>query len=253
MIPVLLVVRWPVGGIRTYLRDLLRSEAFADVRFRVVLPECDETKSLMQEVPNPAVTWHRTENTTAALFKAVSLMPDLRSFALIHSHGFTASCVAAVPTVLRGVPHLATGHDVLVEGQLRGFQGYLWCRVLQAALQSARRIHCVTYQARDNLIEYLPGLRSRKNRVHVIPHGINVSHFYEQSGAKSTYRNGCFRSNEADRISRSLHVTKRIRGAGRRNRFADTIDTGAARLSSGGRDAMVASFEKSRIELLHWA
>jgi glycosyltransferase involved in cell wall biosynthesis len=179
MISALLVVRWPVGGIRTYVRDLLRADAFADVRFHVVLPRCAEAESLMQEVTNPNVTWQLTEDSVAALLKTVFLLPGLRSYSLIHSHGFTAAFIAALPSRLRRVPHLTTGHDVLVAGQLDGMKGFVWRRVLQSSLLSARKIHCVTHQARDNLIEFLPGLRLHADSIHVIQHGINVSHFVD--------------------------------------------------------------------------
>ena len=38
---ILTVVRWPVGGIRTYLRDLFNSAALKDLRFVLVAPNED--------------------------------------------------------------------------------------------------------------------------------------------------------------------------------------------------------------------
>ncbi len=173
----LLVIRWPVGGIRTYVRDLLRSDAFADITFRVIVPSCDETRSLMDEVSRPDVNWQLTANSSSALARAVWTLRDIRSCSLLHSHGFTAACVTGPAAVLHHLPHLVTGHDVLVDGQLRGAKGFAWRTLLQAILAGADRIHCVTHQARDNLLQYLPRLRARPQRLSVIKHGIDVSHF----------------------------------------------------------------------------
>ena len=47
---VLLCTRWPVGGIRTYLRYVFRSFPAADYRFVLVLPDVPEARILVEDL-----------------------------------------------------------------------------------------------------------------------------------------------------------------------------------------------------------
>lgn len=46
---ILTVARWPVGGIRTYLRDLFSSAALCDLRFVLVAPNVERLDQYVAE------------------------------------------------------------------------------------------------------------------------------------------------------------------------------------------------------------
>lgn len=174
---VLMLVRWPVGGIRTYLRDLLNSRVFSDVKFEVVLPYHQESAQLEGEVGRGDVQWHfAKQDTTAALVGAFLRQLATTRYDLVHSHGFTAASIATLPSRLRFLPHLITAHDVVVDANFRGRFSSLHRTVLRCTLLAATRIHCVTRSAAENLMSFAPALSSR-GTIEVIEHGVDVKRF----------------------------------------------------------------------------
>jgi len=177
---VVLLVRWPVGGIRTYVRDLVLSDAFQDVRFDIVLPRHAEAEMLAAECSGREVGWRFfAEDTTTGLVKGLAGLGLKKRYALLHSHGFTAASIAAWPMVLSGTPHLTTAHEVLTPAQFAGASGFARKCLLSATLPCVGAIHTVTQEARDNLLQYIPVLRPRAHRLHVITHGIRVERFLQ--------------------------------------------------------------------------
>jgi glycosyltransferase involved in cell wall biosynthesis len=173
-----LIVRWPIGGIRTYLRDLLADPAFADVSFDVVLPRHEESEALAQGSRNPNVTWRFAPHDYGQSLYKVALATINRSrFDVLHSHGVTAGVISAGAMLLRKHPHLLTPHETLNAADFAGRSGKVKHAVLSAALGRVSAIHCLTDQARENLFQYFPAQRRRAERVRVIRHGIDLSRF----------------------------------------------------------------------------
>lgn len=174
---VLMPIRWPVGGIRTYLRDLLKSRAFSDVAVEIVLPHHEEFVQLESEVERSDVRWHYAGRDTAVALAAAFFRRFARSrFDLVHSHGFIAASIAAAACRLRSRPHLITAHDVIVDANFRGNFLSLRRAILRRTLLSATRIHCVTKSAAENLVSFAPGLSSMSS-IEVIEHGVDVARF----------------------------------------------------------------------------
>lgn len=171
---ILAVVRWPVGGIKTYLRQMLRSDSFSDASFTIVLPDAASSRELADERYAPEVTWRFTENKTSSLMLALARASRAERFDVIHSHGFT-SCVASAWAAL-GVrtPHLLTAHDVFTEGQFKGARGRIVRTLLGQSINRMDLIHCVTHDAAQNLLSYLPSLAQVDSRIEVIAHGVET-------------------------------------------------------------------------------
>lgn len=170
-------VRWPVGGIRTYLRDLLSSDAFRDVAVEVILPRHAESQLLADEAAASSTKWiFAPFDTTASIVSAVLARLAQRNYDLVHSHGFTAATIAALPALAVRRPHLLTAHEVIVESQFAGRCPAVKRNILRGTLKSVSAIHCVSHGAKENMISFVPELASR-TRVEVIEHGVNVARF----------------------------------------------------------------------------
>jgi glycosyltransferase involved in cell wall biosynthesis len=109
--------------------------------------------------------------------KAVVRATRDRRFDLVHSHGYSAALASAPVALTRHIPHLMTSHEPLTEGQFYGIRGYAKKLALGAVLSTVTRIHCVSNDAKENLLEYIRIPRISSDKVTTIPHGIAVKGF----------------------------------------------------------------------------
>src|SRR5690606_25420378 len=69
-----------------------------------------------------------------------------------------------------------TSHDVLNESQFEGFRGRLKKVLIPFALNRYKKIHSVSKDAEDNLLNTLPGISKAKSLV--ISNGVDTERFY---------------------------------------------------------------------------
>lgn len=187
-VKVLLLVRWPVGGIRTFIRYVYRNFDPERYAFCVVGPDHPEMDVLENDLsglsfqfkrlsPNPSAV-EILLVTTRLLFKG--------GFDLIHSHGFTSALCAALPAAVTRTPHLLTSHDVFNPKQLQGLKGAGRRIIMTAVFRMLDVIHCVSNDALENLLETFPFLRASRSKCVVIANGIEVSRFQkvQESGLR---------------------------------------------------------------------
>jgi len=175
---VLAVMRWPVGGIRTYLLYNYPWLAQEGYSFTLVGPADHSFRTLCQET----ASWRAVEFVEAplvggrcALRRTISRLLKERRWGLIHSHGLTAGAEAVLANLGRGVPHLITSHDVIRPSQAAGLAGRLKLRLLGWLLSRADVLVAVSRDARENHLRYLPSLRRGICRVVTIRNGVDIS------------------------------------------------------------------------------
>jgi glycosyltransferase involved in cell wall biosynthesis len=175
---VLVVVRWPVGGIRTHVLYNYPAACARGYRFTFVGP-ADKTfntfASGLQGLPGCEFIGAAVRGSHCRLMGTVRQQLRTRRFALMHSHGLTAAMQAAAANFGIGVPHAATVHDPLRPDQFRGLRGWLKRRTMGRLLRRLDAIVCVGHDVRANLLEYLAALDH--DRLVVIPNGIDVERF----------------------------------------------------------------------------
>lgn len=184
---VLCVVRWPVGGIRTYLLYNYPHLVDAGFRFTLLGPGDDSFWSLREEVAG----WDQVDFVEAPIGKGREcqmwrlVRQQLRTgrFALVHAQGYTAALQSLLGGIGIPVPQVVTIHDVIREAQVRGPAGALKQAVLGRALGRASAIIAVTTDVRDNLLSYWPFLRSSRCELVTIPHGIDLRRIADAGGA----------------------------------------------------------------------
>ncbi len=179
---VLAVLRWPLGGIRTYTLYHYPTLLRAGYRFTFVGPAHKVFRDFLDE----ARGWPGTDSVEAPHEgHSCSLWPTVRRllrsgrFDMVHSHGLIAAAHTSFANLGVGVPHVVTSHDVFRKDQMPGLAGKLKLWGLGKLLGRADSIVSVSRDAQDNLLEYIPGLARARCRLTPVLNGIDVSRFAE--------------------------------------------------------------------------
>lgn len=175
---ILLVVRWPVGGIRTFLRYVINELPANQFCFSIVAVETEGMKALRDELGDrlsACVTVEPDGKEERSMVKAVLETMREQKFDLIHAHGFTSNIVSLFPSIFLKTPLLCTSHDVINSNQFEGVKGWLKMRLLEFSLRHCKAIHSVSRDAQDNLSSFFP--RIKENRKHIIFNGVKTQQF----------------------------------------------------------------------------
>ncbi len=189
---ILTVVRWPLGGIRTYLLYNYPLLAEAGYRFTLVGPDDETFHALSRDVQS----WEGIELVAAPvsgdkcrLLGTIRRLLADRRWGLIHSQGLTAGVYAILANSPKRVPHVITSHDVIRPSEFAGAAGRIRLKALGWLLSRADRLVAVSNDARENHLRWLPSLRSRSDTVVTIPNGIDAGRFRTiQPSARGTLR-----------------------------------------------------------------
>jgi glycosyltransferase involved in cell wall biosynthesis len=171
---VLAVARWPVGGIRTYLRDLFAAPALQGYAFVLVAPNEEGLDEYVAGGRLACREWIATGPSIVEMTRAVSAASRHYKPTLVHSHGFLSGVISGLARQLTGFPHLLTVHDLLLDTQFKGLGGWVRHLGLGISLGSPDYIHCVTGDSRDNLLARYPWLTGLRRKTVVIPHGVDT-------------------------------------------------------------------------------
>jgi glycosyltransferase involved in cell wall biosynthesis len=176
---ILLVVRWPVGGIRTFFRYVYRNFDSRKYIFTLITPELPEAKVLIEDLSGLHLKYVPTQArpSTREFVRAVTPVIREGDFDLIHSHGFTSAVCSIPGSLFKRIPHLLTSHDAFTEGQFTGLKGPVKRLALGLLFMMLDGIHCVSHDARENLLAHLKMLKLFEARVTAIPNGIEVDRF----------------------------------------------------------------------------
>lgn len=175
---VLLVVRWPVGGIRTFLKYTIGKIPTSEFDFSFVGVDTSATGLLKEDLSGVVSQWHiipADGNEYRRCFKYIYDLLRSEKFDVLHVHGFTSLMASVVPALIFKVPIVFTSHDVLMINQFKGWMGGLKKAVLSLALNQCTVVHSVSKDAHNNLREMVPFLNTEKQVV--LLNGINSHHF----------------------------------------------------------------------------
>ena len=188
----LVVVRWPVGGIRTHLLYNYPEAAADGWRFTFVGPADASLETLRESLSGLERAEYigvPVQGGRCRLWPAVRALLRDGGFELIHSHGLTAAAHSVAANVGFHVPHVATLHEPLRRERFAGLLGGAKRWALGRLMRRPDAVVVVGDDARANLLEYFPTLAGRPDRVATIPHGIRVRrHADAPAGAISLRR-----------------------------------------------------------------
>ena len=175
---ILLIIRWPVGGIQTYCKYVYSLPLFDSCRFTVVTTtEADEAyfRNAFGTKLGELIRLEEKAFSGASILRIARRIPRPQ---LIHAHGFSSG-ILAIPTKLwMGIPMILTSHDILQDSQFAGVGGVMKRLALGTALTFSTVVNVVGNDAAQNLRSYFPRACSAK-KLAVILNGIDVERFSE--------------------------------------------------------------------------
>lgn len=172
---ILLTALQPDGGIRTYFRYIYGCPCFADCRFTLVAPDNRLSEFLDKVLPEGRIQLVPAEINAAGFIAQVRRLGKNPAYELVHSHGFSAGILTELALTGIKKPHLMTAHDVFNAEQFTGIRGHWKHLVMSLIFRRITAIHTVTEDARQNLLEFFPGIDAA--RVKGILHGVDTVYF----------------------------------------------------------------------------
>jgi glycosyltransferase involved in cell wall biosynthesis len=177
---VLVVARWPLGGIRTHLQYNFPALTDAGYHCTFVGPDDGTLATLrdgLESVGDADYVSVPLHGRRCRLWLAARRLLRAERFDLLHSHGLTAACHGEFARFGLGIRHVATMHEPLRAAQFGGPFGHLKRWALGRILRRADTVIAVSHDARENLLESLPALRSWQDRIVAIPNGIDAARY----------------------------------------------------------------------------
>jgi glycosyltransferase involved in cell wall biosynthesis len=178
-IKILLIARWPVGGIRTYFRYVYNNFDPQQYSFTLIAPNLEETPLLLNELSHHNIKYVALDDNPSNLQIVKLILTTLKKgkHDIIHSHGLTAGICTILPSILFATPHLLTIHDLYLDNQFKGATGLLKKMFFTSLFLLIDRIHTVSNDSTNYLIKKFPIFRFIKNKIHTIPNGIECERF----------------------------------------------------------------------------
>ena len=173
---VLVVVREPLGGIRTYLLYNLRQLVCHGYEFTIIAPKSKPFELFKRDFEDCSqVDFRETPASSRQLIRTIA--GELRSgnYDLVHSQGLRSGFNTAVANLISQVPHILTLHDVIVPlNDIPGRLKWLKKRLIGRVTSRIDVIIPVSHDCRDNHLEHFPEWQQGKCCVQVITNGIDI-------------------------------------------------------------------------------
>ncbi len=179
---ILLPIRYPVGGIRTYIKythGRLDRESFD---FTIVGPSSLWLNQIKRDLGGCVnVVCTAPEDNSLSLLKGIFVTLAKEEYDLIHSQGYTAGIMSVVANFFFRLPHIITLHRTFGDGQLINefwkSQTFLKRRIIEYLIGKASVIQPVSIDAKENLLQFFPRLRRKNTKIVVIRNGICIEQF----------------------------------------------------------------------------
>lgn len=173
---VLVVARWPLGGIRTYMLYMFRHFPSA-FRVTVLAASTQEDTALRSDcdVYKAELVTVRTSSNLDFIFAIHKVLRSNR-FDVILSQGFI-SCVAVYwANLFIGVPHILTIHGIVEPQYLAGRLGWVKRFLIGWILGRITLLYAVSRDILEHLYSQFPRLRrDRETRSVIVPNGIELT------------------------------------------------------------------------------
>ena len=177
---ILLNVRWPVGGIRTYLRYVYRLFPSENYSFTLLVPPNDNLDTIQKDFGSRLSNIVTCEPKARQMFVAITRLLRAEKYNLFHSHGLSSALFAALPLRLSSTPHIVTLHDVFLKHLFYGVKGRVKHFVIKSALHFADVVHLLGNDPKENMEEFFPTVARQMSKLTVIKSGIEIDRFSGQ-------------------------------------------------------------------------
>lgn len=178
-IKILLVVRWPVGGIRTFHKYVYNNFDPGNYEFTLIAPKLDETEVLINDLIKFPLYTRLLSKSPGPVELGMAVIQELREkkYNLVHAHGVTSG-IASIPAIkIFRTPLVVSLHEAFFGSVFDGARGKIRKLVLSMLWKAATVIHCVSHDARGALLAAFPGATGLAKKTNTIINGIGVARF----------------------------------------------------------------------------
>lgn len=172
----LTVVRWPLGGIRTYMRYVYRHLG-PDWKITILAADVQESNALREDAKNIGAELILAPASPLGFLGAVFCTLAQRRHDIIQSQGFISAITACLANLLFRKPHVLTVHGVLEDRLLQCFKGRLKRLVTNWAICSVDAVYAVSEDILAHVRQQVPCLARSKARQVAIFNGIEPEMF----------------------------------------------------------------------------
>ena len=174
----LVVARWPLGGIRTYMKYVYLNLP-PNYEVTVLAASTHEDEAIRQDISATGGKLILFQGKWNYLGFVLGIYRELRRgrYCLIQSHGFISAIASFPAAVILGKPHVLTVHGIVEERFIAGSFAFVKKFLLSKVLNSCTVIYAVSNDILDHLMMVFP-YRLKANSKHVVIHnGIDVERF----------------------------------------------------------------------------
>jgi glycosyltransferase involved in cell wall biosynthesis len=175
---VLIVARWPVGGIRSYLRytyGLLSPEAFDLVLVGPQSAEFEECRKALADF-QPRM-YPAKSSAIPHMVRATLSALRHEKFDLVHSQGYSSALAVALPVRLKGLRHVVSIHDMFTDALRRRMSVRLGRVALAYALGLVDVIQPTGAAVEANFRTHMNLWPATRPRIRTLRNGIDIQRF----------------------------------------------------------------------------
>ncbi len=180
MIRLLVVARWPLGGIRTYMKYVYRYLDSERFNITLIAHSTQEDAALIQDARENGIRLilHNSDDQKMSMYRRILRELTWRErYDLIQSQGFTSGIHVYMANLFFRIPHVLTIHGVLEKKYMGGFLAPLKKRIVVKVLKGVDVVYAVSYDMKSHVLEYAPALKKHPERTVVIQNGISLEEF----------------------------------------------------------------------------
>lgn len=175
---VLLVVRWPVGGIRSYFRYTYGLLPRDDFDLVIVGPKSTDLDECARSLEKFQPTVYAADSPSL-LDMARTTARALRRerIQLVHAQGYSSALAIAPIVRWFGLPHVVTAHDMFTEALAKRLSIRLGRYALAGALGLADVVQPTGPAVEENFRAYMDIWPATRTRIVTLRNGIDVARF----------------------------------------------------------------------------
>jgi len=184
---ILVVARWPLGGIRTYMRYTYKYLPKNRFKITILAPKTIEQKALEQDGEELGARLILIDHKKGRipLYLRIFQLLAKEKFDIIQSHGFISAAHVYVANWFFRIPHVLTIHGIIEERLLgKGIGSFLKRKFLGKVINNVQVLYGVSQDILDH-VETSIRVRKHVKRV-VIHNGIDVADFIAPPNLKSS-------------------------------------------------------------------
>lgn len=177
-INILVVARWPLGGIRTYMKYVY-SSFLGSYSITLLVPSTQEDAALKLDAEQLGIRLVvcPSGKGLAGLINGIFHELSCHRYQVIQSQGFISGLAVYPVNLFFHIPHILTVHGILEDKYLKGRFAWFKRAILAHVLCNIDVLYAVSNDMLVHLYEHFPSLKKAHCRKAVIPNGIDVSEF----------------------------------------------------------------------------